>query len=476
MRFTASMGPPGDMIGAVIQALLLATALAAEPAAETPAAPQAAELPALPDEAIVLALRRARILGQVGDRDGQRTQLDAMVEAHPDDPTALAAGLAFHREVDGDSDATRTLRARLVEALARPGPLKPLPLLQDVAKDKKASDDELARVVGVLVAHPGTGADRVARLRLRVAVLDRLGRRAEMLTALDELATLDADPFVALRLLDAYRDAGRWDDVLRVTARVDAAPTGFETSWRRLEAFGALSRFDELSRDADALIARLRKPTETGAAEPLDSYVVIRFFPFVFVLLDAGRREPAERLAAELEAASPGDDGVRRLRTMLFGTPDDRIAFLASTAGASMASADPDKIRAEAYQRLLARDYGTAHDLYKRLLELDPAVSELDGGDWFNYGLASIETSAWADAETAMTRALDAGASKPRAYAHRARAKIMLGRTNEGIADAEAALAIDPKLKQACYAMYLAYEKFGNREKAAEWFARSQDK
>lgn len=50
----------------------------------------------------------------------------------------------------------------------------------------------------------------------------------------------------------------------------------------------------------------------------------------------------------------------------------------------------------------------------------------------------------------------------------------MLGRATEGIADAEAALAIDPKLKQACYAMYLAYQKFGNKEKAEEWLARSK--
>jgi hypothetical protein len=137
---------PGDMIGVVIQALVLATALAAEPAAETPVASPAAELPSLPDEALVLALRRARISGQVGDRDGQRAQLDALVAAYPDDTTALAAGLAFHRDADGESDATRTLRGRLVDALGRSGPLIPLPLLQDVARDKKASDDELARV------------------------------------------------------------------------------------------------------------------------------------------------------------------------------------------------------------------------------------------------------------------------------------------------------------------------------------------
>jgi tetratricopeptide (TPR) repeat protein len=472
------------MIGAVIQAFVLVAALAAEPAAERAAAPPAAEIPSLPDEAIVLALRRARISGEVGDRNGQRAQLDALVAAHPDDPTALAAGLVFHRDVDGETEATRALRARLVGAFARPGALIPLPPLQDVARDAKASDEDLTRVADVLVARPGTGADRVARLRLRAAVLDRMGRRAEMLAALDELAALDTDPLIALRLLDGYRDAGRWEDVLRVTAQVDATQSGFDPDWRRLEAFAASGRLDELSRDASALITRLRsrfdaiaRPAPSPApVKALPPYVVTGFVPFVFALLDAGRREPAERLVKDLEAASPGDDNVRRLHAMLFGTPDDRIAFLALAAGASIASADPDKIRAEAYQRLLARDYATAHDLYRRLLELDPAVSSLDGGDWFNYGLASIETSAWADAETAMTRALDSGASKPRAYAHRARARIMLDRTNEGIADAEAALAVDPKLKQACYAMYLAYEKLGKRDKAAEWFACSQGK
>jgi tetratricopeptide (TPR) repeat protein len=158
---------------------------------------------------------------------------------------------------------------------------------------------------------------------------------------------------------------------------------------------------------------------------------------------------------------------------MLFGSPDDRIAFLQATAGASVASNDPEKIRTDAYQRLLAKDFGTAHDLYRRLLELDPAASSFDSGDWFNYGLAAIETAAWAEAETAMTHALESGASKPRAYAHRARARIMLGRIAEGMADAEAALAIDPKLKQACFAMYLAYEKLGVHEKAKEWLARS---
>ena len=73
-----------------------------------------------------------------------------------------------------------------------------------------------------------------------------------------------------------------------------------------------------------------------------------------------------------------------------------------------------------------------------------------------------------------MRASISPAAPTARAYAHRARARIMMGRMAEGIADAEAALAMDPKLKQACYAMYLAYEKFGNKEKAAEWFARSK--
>jgi Tfp pilus assembly protein PilF len=48
----------------------------------------------------------------------------------------------------------------------------------------------------------------------------------------------------------------------------------------------------------------------------------------------------------------------------------------------------------------------------------------------------------------------------------------MLDRIPEGIADAQAALAIDPKSKHACYAMYLAYQKLGETTKAAEWLAR----
>ena len=48
----------------------------------------------------------------------------------------------------------------------------------------------------------------------------------------------------------------------------------------------------------------------------------------------------------------------------------------------------------------------------------------------------------------------------------------MQGRIAEGMADAEAALAIDPKLKQACHAMYLAYQKLGVKDKADEWLAR----
>jgi tetratricopeptide (TPR) repeat protein len=344
----------------------------------------------------------------------------------------------------------------------------------------------------VLATQAGTGSDRVAGLRLRVALLDRLRRDTDALVALNELATLDPDPLVAFRLLQRYRELGRWDDVLRVTAAIDPGQASFEMGWFRLEALGALGRPDELLSEADTLIGRLRArstphtdlvsrvtPTIAPSASPASTfesmppYLAERFFPIVFVLLDSGRREPAERLVAALATASPDADNVKRLHVMLFGSPDDRIAFLQATAGASVASNDPEKIRTDAYQRLLAKDFGTAHDLYRRLLELDPAASSFDSGDWFNYGLAAIETAAWAEAETAMTHALESGASKPRAYAHRARARIMLGRIAEGMADAEAALAIDPKLKQACFAMYLAYEKLGVHEKAKEWLARS---
>ena len=450
--------------------------LSAAPGAAETAAPPPVETPALPAEDVVVGLRRARIAGEAGDRDGQRALLTALVTAHPEDPVVLAAALAFHRETEGETEASRALRGRLLGALARPGRTVPLSLLQEAARDANATSDELTQLLILLDAPPGTRPDRIARLRLRVALLDRLGRRDGLIAALDELVALDPDPLLAFRLLGLYREASRWEDLLRASARVDASRSGFDPRWWRLEALGALRRYDEMVGEASGILARWRARPMAGADPDARGaqLALARFFPMVFALVDAGRRELAERFVADLESAAPGLDEVRRLRVMLFGSPDERTAFLASLAGATIASVDPDKIRAEAYQRLLAKDYGTAHDLYRRLQELDPTTSAMDGTDWFNYGLASTETQAWADAEAAMTRVLAAGVSVPRAYAQRARARIMLGRAAEGMADAEAALAIDPKLKQACYAMYLAYQKFGNKEKADEWLARSK--
>jgi len=460
------------MIGSVFLNLLLSAAVATAATEPPKPAPETALAPALPDEDIVLELRRARLAGQIGDREQQRATLDALTVAHPTDPTALAAALAFHREADGDVELTRSLRAKLLQALAQPGIAVPFPLLREVTRDPNTPHDELAQVLSVLVAQPGSGAERVTRLQLRVELLDRLHRRDEAIAALEELAGLDRDPYVAVRLLRAYREAGRWEDVLRVVGRFEEAKSGFEFGWWRLEAFAAMGRYDELSTEALALVGRSRTTTEITAL--LAPYAPEPFFPYVFILLDNGRRESAERLVAAIDAANPGQENVKRLRVMLFGSPEDRVAFLASAAGSTIASEDPDRIRAEAQQRLLARDYATAHQLYKRLIELGPTVAPLDGSDWFNDGLASIETSAWTDAETAMTHALDGGASRPRALAHRARARIMLGRTSEGIADAEAALAIDPKLKHACYAMYLAYQTRGDTVNANKWLERSK--
>jgi len=469
----------------VIASLLLVAATAAPPEAGPPTV-------RIPDEAIVLGLRRARIAAEAGDRNRATSLLDELVAAHPQDATALVAALGLHRSLDPSSEATRSLRTKLLEVLTQLEAAPPYPLLREIARDEHATDEELGQVVSAINALPGEGADRVARIRLKVEILDRLRRQVDLLPALEELAGLDPDPFVAVRLLGAYREAGRWDDVLRATAHLDAASPVVETSWWRIEALGALQRFDEMQREADALIDRLSSqsspksnlapgaPTITSAGPgksptAIPPYLAERFFPAVFQLVDAGRREPAERLVAKLEAASDDDSGVKRIHVMLFGSPGDRAQYLAASAAASVASADPDKIRAEAYQRLIAKDYATARDLYRRILELPAGAASFDTGDWFNLGLASIETSAWGEAETAMTHVIAvSGASQARAYAHRARARIMQDRTADGMSDAEAALALDPKLKQACYAMYLGYEKLGAKEKAAEWLARSK--
>jgi hypothetical protein len=446
--------------------------LAADAPAAAPSPPPApAELPA---EDIVLALRKVRIARDVGDAASEGEVLDQILAAHPDDVTCLAAALEHHRRIAPDSEGTRALRSRLLEALSRPGRSIPYPLLVDIAIDPRSSSEELSRLAEVLDAPSGEPEERVRRLKLRIDVLDRLGREDERLAETERLSTLDSDPSILWTLLAEYRRTERWEDLLRTLDRTKT-DGGWGGGWARLEALAALGRLDELAKQAAALVDRMPRSGPPGSnpdvrlAQP---NAVQGFFPTIFRLVDEGRTEAAATLAAKLEAASGNEASIVRLRVMLFGTPADRQAFLDREAATSLASGDAGKVRADADQRLLAKDFATAHGLYRRARELDAKSFDEDVFFWFNYGLSCIETSAWADAEEAMSRAIALDPKMSRALAHRARARVMLDRIPEGIADAQAALAIDPKSKHACYAMYLAYQKLGETTKAAEWLAR----
>jgi tetratricopeptide (TPR) repeat protein len=451
--------------------LLLALLAAAEPALSPAPSPAPVSIPA---EDIVLALRKARIARDVSDAATEGKLLDEILAAHPDDVTCLAAAIEQRTRTDSGGDTVRALRTRLLEALAKPGGIVPYPFLVDIAIDPKSSDEELARIAEILRTQPGEAQERVARLKLRIDVLERLHRDEERLAEIERLSTLDSDPSILWTLLAEYHRMERWEDLLRTLDRTRQEGTPWAGGWTRLEALAALGRLDDLEKEASALIDRMPKtgpPQLNPNVELAAPNAVLGFFPTIFRLVDEGRTEAAAKLAAKLEAASPGNEAIARLRVLLFGTAEERQAFLGKQASASLASADAGKVRADADQRLLAKDFTTAHDLYRRAHELD---ASLDGDVffWFNYGLSCIETASWAEAEDAMTRAMGLDPKMSRALAHRARARVMLGKIPEGIADAQAALAIDPKSKHACYAMYLAYQTLGETTKAAEWLAR----
>src|SRR5262249_11684914 len=145
---------------------------------------------------------------------------------------------------------------RLLELLSRPGQTVPLPLIQEIARDAKTTPETTARLVELLAAQPGIGSDRVARLRLRAALLERLGRNDELLTILEELVASDSDPPLASRLLRAYQEAERWDDLLRASAKIAAADPFFDVGWWRVDALAHLGRYDELATECASLLER----------------------------------------------------------------------------------------------------------------------------------------------------------------------------------------------------------------------------
>jgi tetratricopeptide (TPR) repeat protein len=476
--------------------LAAATTAAAVPPPASPApavAPAVAPATApdtLPDEAIVLGLRRARLAEIVGDNDLERKVLDELVASYPADPTALTGALEFYRRTAPGSETTRSLESRLVAALSAPDQVFPIPLIADIARDPSSSPEELERLAAILSRQPSRGADHVDRLRLRVAILDRLGRADDVVAALVELSKADQDPTVVMELRALYAKAGKWEDVLRTVDRLPTEPGWIDPGWYRLEAYGALGRFDDLEKEADALLGRLTSskvavttPTKglagivadpaTGAgARRVDARVAAAFFPVLFQLLDAGHREPAEHLLGRLDEQTGHAESVHRMRVMLFGTAAERTAYLEASAKATLGSGDESKIRAEADKRLLEKDYRTAYDLFRHLVLANSNAFSSDVSGWFNYGLSAAETEHWDEVDTAMTRVLALDPKMSRAFAQRARARIMQKQFAEGISDAQAALAIDPASRQAFYAMYLAYQTQGDTEKAQVWLRR----
>lgn len=472
------------MVHALLIAALLAGAETSTPVpttTEVPAAGPTAPGSPIPDEEVVLGLRLARIARDAGDVTSEGAILDELASKRPSDPTVVAAALSYHRRRDPASATTHELQTRLLEALSRPGSDLPDPLLAAVADDPLSTPAELARLADILRDHAGEGPKRIRRLELRIDLLERLGREEERISELESLASVDGDPAKAWTLLEAYRKAKRWDGVLRVLERMPPNTAWPGAEWLRLEGLAALGRMDELQKQAGALMERFRGQLvpASGPVELSSTPTALRaaaFYPTIFRLVDAGRAEAARTLMAHLVEASKDDPGVKRAQVLLFGSAAERSAFLAAELDASLASSNPEGIRADADRRLLAKDFAGASGLFKRAHELKPEAFDNDVYFWFNYGLSLIETAQWPDAEAAMSRVLAVDPKNARALAHRGRARIMQKRFAEGIKDAEDALAIDPACRQACYALYLAYETLGEKTKAAEWLARFQGK
>lgn len=130
-----------------------------------------------------------------------------------------------------------------------------------------------------------------------------------------------------------------------------------------------------------------------------------------------------------------------------------------------------DALHAEGVAAIVRGDRATAFARWLAALEADPAHADAA----VNATLAALQLGRWAEAEAVAAAAQARGHAEPRLWLWRGHARVRLGREAEAAEAYRRAVAADPGLSEAWYALGLTLRDGGEAEAARAAFGRVLD-
>ncbi len=413
--------------------------------------------PPLPSEEVALKLREARIAGMEGRIEEQRRRLEEIARQHPDDSSALLALLDLATSLPAGSAEAAKARDALRQLLFEPGRDAPLSVLEGFAHGALASVEDLSRLASILAAGSAEKADAPARLFLLGLIQERLGRFEDARATMGSLLERTGDPELRLKCIHLDVELERWEDALGLleTQRRIVGPEKMRLT--AILVYAALGRLQELDREVAAL----------GSEELLVGHNMLPLLLQVgFVLHDGGRTDRARGWFNRLAERFPGEPSISEILAGLYGSEGAPPGGAGKDGGRAERSAFD--ILNEGTALLAAGEVHAAYDVLERAVDL---LGDNDVA-WFNLGLAAADLQRWERAEEAFDRCVLLNPRFVRGLVQRAQSRLRLGRVAEAAADAERALELDRRCKDAVLILYHCAKARGDEKEATALMRR----
>ena len=432
--------------------------------------PVAEAASSLPDVDLLRGIRAARIAHLDGDHDRELETLKQSVEAFPDDMSVLYALLVHHRNHAVSEEDTRRLRESLLALIDDPEGTPPAMVLSWMITDQDADRDLLSRVVAHLERRARRPSPDARLLELLGYAYERLGDVEGETEALERLVAVEPTTYRRWRLVNRYRDAGRWQDAADFVGEWLEADAAANLRTTYIDLLSRVGRLDEVVEQVELLLeerqakpqASVAKATHIGDAStaPLSGMWVVR--NAAWNLRDGGKDEAAERLFRKVLELDPDDEEVRNALLYLYGSEEELRALQDEAAARWQEEEDPNALFEEGTQRLTAGDAESALELLKKAA---PGLPHLEAA-WYNLGMAAYRVEDWPTVAEAFGKAAELNGERSQSFFYRGLALEKLKRCAEAVPALEKALALDSDRKLAHYYLAACYSRLGKSEKA----------